>query len=176
MVTSTLHTTTELCVSSITTANAHNSATISRLNLCPPAHLNGHVHFATRPNQFPARVPTRFNWPLLLYIYSNLCMSCIYLHWLLVLSVRIYLNINKYISIYINTSQYISIHSKLYQYIPINNSVYLKISLYNSTYLNIYQYISTYNNISQYISMNGQKVFTSCHNRFDVRSVSIFSI
>jgi len=40
----------------------------------------------------------------------------------------------------------------------------------------ITQYVSVYLNISQYISMHGQQIFTSSHNRFDVRSVSIFSI
>jgi hypothetical protein len=58
-VASTLHTTSEHDVSSITTANAHTSAAISRLNW-PPADLNGLVRFAERRNLVSARVPSHF--------------------------------------------------------------------------------------------------------------------
>jgi len=47
-VASTLHTTSEHGVSSITTADAHNSAASSRLNWRPPADLNGLVRFARK--------------------------------------------------------------------------------------------------------------------------------
>ena len=47
-VASTLHTTSEHGVSSITTADAHTSAAISRLNWRPPADLNGLVPFARK--------------------------------------------------------------------------------------------------------------------------------
>ena len=59
-VASTLHTTSEHRVSSITTADAHKSADSSRLNWRPPADLNGLVLFADRRNLFPARVPSHF--------------------------------------------------------------------------------------------------------------------
>jgi len=49
-VASTLHTTSERCVSSITTADAHISAASSRLNWRPPADLNGLVRFTERLN------------------------------------------------------------------------------------------------------------------------------
>jgi len=62
-VASTLHTTSEHGVSSITTANAHTSAASSRLNWRPPADLNGLVRFAERRNRVSARVPSHFNWP-----------------------------------------------------------------------------------------------------------------
>ena len=58
-VASTLHTTSEHGVSSITTADAHTSAASSRLNWTP-ADLNGLVRFAERPNLVSARVPSRF--------------------------------------------------------------------------------------------------------------------
>ena len=64
-VASTLHTTSEHDVSSITTADAHNSAASSRLNWRPPVDLNGLVRFAERRNLVSARVPSHFNWPLL---------------------------------------------------------------------------------------------------------------
>jgi hypothetical protein len=49
-VASTLHTTSEHGVSSITTADTHTSAAGSRLKLTPPpADLNGLVRFAERP-------------------------------------------------------------------------------------------------------------------------------
>jgi len=47
---STLHTTSEHGVSSITTADAHTSATSSRLNWRPPADLNGLVRFVRKTN------------------------------------------------------------------------------------------------------------------------------
>jgi len=66
-VASTLHTTSEHGVSSITTADAHTSADSSRLNWRPPADLNGLVHFAERRNLVSASVPSQLNWPLLMY-------------------------------------------------------------------------------------------------------------
>jgi len=59
-VASTLHTTSEHGVYSITTALPHNSAASSRLNWRPPSDLNGLVRFAERPNLVSARVPSRF--------------------------------------------------------------------------------------------------------------------
>ena len=56
---STLHTTSEHGVSSITTADVHTSAAISRLNW-RPADLNGLVRFAERRNLVSARVPSHF--------------------------------------------------------------------------------------------------------------------
>ena len=49
-VASTLHTTSEHGVSSITTADAHTSAASSRMNWRPSADLNGLVRFAERRN------------------------------------------------------------------------------------------------------------------------------
>ena len=63
-VASTLHTTSEHGVSSITTADAHTSAASSRLNWRPPADLNGLVRFAERRNLVSAGVSSHFNWPL----------------------------------------------------------------------------------------------------------------
>ena len=63
-VASTLHTTSEHGVSSITTADAHTSAASNRLNWLPSADLNGLVRFAERRNLVSARVPSHFNWPL----------------------------------------------------------------------------------------------------------------
>jgi hypothetical protein len=57
-VASTLHTTSEHGVSSITTADAHTSAASSRLDA--PAFLNGLVRFAERRNMVSARVPSHF--------------------------------------------------------------------------------------------------------------------
>ena len=57
---STLHTTSEHGVSSITTADAHTSAASSRLNWSPSADLNGLVRFAERRNLVSARVPSHF--------------------------------------------------------------------------------------------------------------------
>ena len=59
-VASTLHTTSEHGVSSITTADVHTSAASSRLNWRPPADLNGFVHFAERRNLVSARVPVLY--------------------------------------------------------------------------------------------------------------------
>ena len=64
-VASTLHTTSEHGVSSITTADARTSTASSRLNWRPPADLNGLVRFAERRNLVSARGPSHFNWPLL---------------------------------------------------------------------------------------------------------------
>jgi len=55
----------------------HTSAASSRLNWRPRADLNGLVRFAERRNLVSARVPSRFNWPLLIIfdhvsIVSNL--------------------------------------------------------------------------------------------------------
>ena len=47
-VASTLHTTSEHGVSSITTADAHTSAASSQTELTPPADLNGLVRFARK--------------------------------------------------------------------------------------------------------------------------------
>ena len=59
-VASTLHTTSEHVVSSITTADAHTSAASSRLNWRPPADLNGLVRSAERQNLVSAHVPSHF--------------------------------------------------------------------------------------------------------------------
>ena len=56
-VASTLHTTSEHGVSSITTADAHTSAASSRLNWRHPADLNELVLIANRRNLVSARVP-----------------------------------------------------------------------------------------------------------------------
>ena len=68
-VASTLHTTSEYGVSSITTAHAHTSAAGSRQNWRPPADLNGLVRFAERLNLVSVRVPSHFKWPLHLGSY-----------------------------------------------------------------------------------------------------------
>jgi len=57
---STLHTTSEHGVSSITMADAHTSAASSRLNWRPLAQLNGLVRFAERQNLVYACVPSHF--------------------------------------------------------------------------------------------------------------------
>ena len=59
-VASTLHTTSEHGVSSITTADVHTSAAGSRLNWRPRANLNGLVRFAERRNLVSERVPSHF--------------------------------------------------------------------------------------------------------------------
>ena len=66
-VASTLHTTSEHGVSSITTADAHTSAARSRLNWPhpPPADINELVRFAERRNLVSARVPSHFKRSLL---------------------------------------------------------------------------------------------------------------
>ena len=63
-VASTLHTTSEHGVSSITTTDAHTSAASSR-QLTPTADLNGLVSFAERRNLVSMRVLSHFIWPLL---------------------------------------------------------------------------------------------------------------
>ena len=68
---STFHTTSEHGVSSITTADAHTSATSSRLNWRSPADLNGLVRFAERRNLVSVRVPSHFNWPLTSWAFSG---------------------------------------------------------------------------------------------------------
>ena len=60
-VASTLHTTSEHGVSSITTADAHTSAASSRLKF----RFKWIRRFAERRNLVYARVPSHFNWPLL---------------------------------------------------------------------------------------------------------------
>ena len=55
-VASTLHTTSQHAVSSITTADAHTSAASSRLNWRPPADLNGLVRLSARRNLVFLRV------------------------------------------------------------------------------------------------------------------------
>ena len=78
-VASTLHTTSEHVVSSITKAVTPTSAASGRLNWHPPADLNGLVRFAERRNLVSARVPSHFNWPLQQYLthyrtaYCALC-------------------------------------------------------------------------------------------------------
>ena len=74
-VASTLHTTSEHGVSSINTADAHNSAASSRLNCRPPADLNGLVRFVERRNLVSARVPSHFNWSIILYWSLGDCIS-----------------------------------------------------------------------------------------------------
>ena len=78
-VASTLHTTSEHGVSSITTADAHNSAASSRLNWRPPADLNGLVRFAEKRNLVSAHVPSHYNWPL--RTASNLWWSPVEMWW-----------------------------------------------------------------------------------------------
>jgi len=58
-VASTLHTTSEQGIFSITTADAHTSAASSRQNW-RPADLNGLVRFAERRNLVSARVTSHF--------------------------------------------------------------------------------------------------------------------
>ena len=67
-VASTLHTTSEQVVSSITTADAHTSTASSRL-ADAPADLNGLVPFAERRNLFSACEPSHFKRSLLLFIH-----------------------------------------------------------------------------------------------------------
>ena len=68
-VASTLHTTSEHGVSSITAADAHTSAASSRLNWRPPADLYGLVRFAEKPNLVSVRVSSRFKRALtILYL------------------------------------------------------------------------------------------------------------
>ena len=58
-VTSTLHTTSEHAVSSITTADAHTSAASSRLNRRLRADLNSLNRFAERRNLVSSSVPSQ---------------------------------------------------------------------------------------------------------------------
>jgi len=86
-VVSTLHTTSEHGVSSITTPDAHTSAAGNRLNWRPPpADLNGLVRFAERRNLVSTRVPSHFNWPLLTL---NSLRHGNYTEWLKVLTVKL---------------------------------------------------------------------------------------
>ena len=65
-VASTLHTSSEHGVSSITTADAHTSAASSWLNWRPPADLNGLVRLAAKKKcGLSARVPSHFRRSLL---------------------------------------------------------------------------------------------------------------
>jgi hypothetical protein len=57
-VASTLHTTSEYGVSSITTADAHTTAASSQTELTSPADLNGLLRFAERRILVSARVPS----------------------------------------------------------------------------------------------------------------------
>jgi len=57
-VASTLHTTSEHGVSSITTADSHTTAASSRLNWRPPYDLNGLVRFAEKRNLISLHVPS----------------------------------------------------------------------------------------------------------------------
>jgi len=68
-VASTLHTTSEHGVSSITNTDAHTLTVSSQLNA--PTDLNGLVHFAERQNLVFARVPSHFicNLPKLYFVY-----------------------------------------------------------------------------------------------------------
>ena len=78
-VASTVHTTSEHGVSSITTPDAHTSAASSRLNWrAPRADLNGLVRFAERRNLVLAHVPSHFNWPILTVSlqYTRLQLKC----------------------------------------------------------------------------------------------------
>ena len=63
-VASTLHTTSEHSVSSITTPGAHTSAASSRLNWRPRRFKWTRVRFAERRNLVSARVPSHLSWPL----------------------------------------------------------------------------------------------------------------
>jgi len=74
-VASTLHTTSEHGVSSITTADEHASAASSRLNWHPrPADLNGLVRCAERRNVVSACVPSHFKSSLM--IMMKLLVFC----------------------------------------------------------------------------------------------------
>jgi hypothetical protein len=76
-VASTLHTTSEHGLSSITTADAHTSAASSRLNWRPPADLNGLVRYAERRNLVSARVPSHFDWSLPKFLFlSRFSQEC----------------------------------------------------------------------------------------------------
>ena len=70
-VASTLHTTSEYGVSSITTADTHIRLPVVDWTDAP-ADLNGFVRCAERRNLVSARVPSHFNWPLLAYNIMDL--------------------------------------------------------------------------------------------------------
>ena len=70
-VVSTLHTTSEHGVSSITTADAHTSAASSRLNWRPTADLNGLVRFAGRRNMVSACVTSHFKRSLAVFSVNS---------------------------------------------------------------------------------------------------------
>ena len=63
-VASTAHTTSEHCVSSITTADAHTSVASNRLNWLPPADLNGLFLCAEKRNLVSPRVSSYFKCSL----------------------------------------------------------------------------------------------------------------
>jgi hypothetical protein len=71
LVASTLHTTSEHGVSSITTTGTHTSAASSRLNWRPPADLDWLVHFAERRNLVSTRVPSHFERSLTIKISGH---------------------------------------------------------------------------------------------------------
>ena len=70
-VASSLHTTSERGVYSITTADAHTSAASSRLNWPTPADLKGLVRCAERPNPVSARVPSRFKRAVQVFVIGE---------------------------------------------------------------------------------------------------------
>ena len=86
-VASTLHTTSEHGVSSITTADAHTSAASSRLNWRPPADLNGLVRFARKTKSgfcacaitFQTR-STSAAYPEAKITHGSLFTSALYIH------------------------------------------------------------------------------------------------
>jgi len=76
-VASTLHTTSEHGVSSITTADAHTSAASSRLNWRPAAYLNGLFRSSVRRNVVSARVPSHFKWHLPYHGVATYTSACV---------------------------------------------------------------------------------------------------
>jgi len=74
-VASTIHTTSEHGVPSITTADEHTSAASSRLNWRPSADLNGLVRFAERRNLFSVRVSSHLNRPLAACTHTPSCLG-----------------------------------------------------------------------------------------------------
>ena len=76
-VASTLHTTSENAVYSITTADGHTSASSSRLNWRPPADLNGFLRLAAKTKcGLPARVPSHFRRSLLRHRFLYPLAGC----------------------------------------------------------------------------------------------------
>ena len=77
-VASTLHTTLEHGVSSITTADAHTSPASSRLNWRPLSYLNGLVRLAGKRNLVSARVPSHFKRTLISLFrrFGETCRVC----------------------------------------------------------------------------------------------------